>query len=328
VRALTALIITALLLVGTTGSAEESVFDGNWIALIPPQENCNGTSIMTLTMSGNTFQGQTRDPRNTEAFSGKIDADGNGSFLVYPGSPGTIKFSMDHFDANWNDSACSRHALGDRALTNAEAAAAYAQRRQLQSRYAELTKQATEGGHSVDFTVLRSFYPYTDQWDPYGNKTAALLDQAVAASKGTDCTTALEKLDEILKLDFTIDAAHALRSDCLAATGHESASRIESNIADGLIHSLMDSGDGATEGTAYVVMTEREEMDVLANRHLVLKLRQTQVRGSNGHLYDEIQGTSARDGESVKTVYFDVTSFTNGRKSRMAAIDTLASSMP
>jgi hypothetical protein len=75
-------------------------------------------------------------------------------------------------------------------------------------------------------------------------------------------------------------------------------------------------------------MTEREEMDVLANRHLVLKLRQTQVRGSNGHLYDEIQGTSARDGESVKTVYFDVTSFTNGRKSRMAAIDTLASSMP
>lgn len=327
-RALTTLIAAALMLAGTSESALASVFDGNWVALIPPQDNCNGTSIMTLTMSGNTFQGETRNAGNTEAFSGKVDSDGNGTFLVYPRSSGTIKFTTDHFDANWNERACRRHALGDRALTRTEAAAAYARRRQFQSRYVDLTKRATQGDRSVDFTMLRSFYPYTDQWDPYGNKTAALLDQAVAASKGKDCATALEKLDEILKIDFTIDAAHALRSDCLAATGQASTSKIESDIADALIHSLMDSGDGNTEGTAYVVMTEREEMDVLANRHLVLKLRQTQVRGSNGHLYDAIQGTSARDGESVKTVYFDVSSFVNGRKSRMAAIDTLASSMP
>lgn len=327
-RALSTSTVIALMLACTPAFALGSAFDGNWVALIPPQDNCNGTSIMTLTMSGNTFQGETRNPDHTEAFSGKIDADGNGSFVIYPRFPGTIKFTTDHFDANWNERVCSRHALGDRALTNVEAAAAYAQRKQFQSTYAELTKRATAGDHSVDFTALRSLYPYTDQWDPYGNKTAALLDQAVAASKGKDCAIAMEKLDNILRLDFTIDAAHALRSDCLAATGQESASRIESDIADGLIHSLMDSGDGNTEGTAYVVMTRREEMDVLANRDLVLKLRQTQVRGSNGHLYDEIQGTSTRDGESVKTVYFDVSSFVNGRKSRMAAIDTLASSMP
>jgi Domain of unknown function (DUF4919) len=328
VRALTTLFISALMLAATSEAASGGVFDGNWVALIPPQGDCNATSIMTLTMSGNTLQGETRNPDHTEAFSGKIDADGNGTFLVYPRSTGIIKFTADHFDANWNERVCSRHALGDRALTNAEAAAAYAQRKQFQSRYTELTRKATVGDHSVDFTALRSLYPYTDQWDPYGNKTAALLDQAAAASKGKDCATALEKLDEILRLDFTIDAAHALRSDCLAATGRESASQTESDIADGLIHSLMDSGDGNSEDTAYIVMTEREEMDVLANRHLVLKLRQTQVRGSNGHLYDEIQATSARDGESVKTVYFDVSSFVNGRKSRMAAIDTLASSMP
>jgi hypothetical protein len=59
---------------------------------------------------------------------------------------------------------------------------------------------------------------------------------------------------------------------------------------------------------AYVVVTEREQMDVLANRHLVLKVRQTQVRGNNGRFYDEVQATSGRSGESVKTVYFDVSS--------------------
>jgi hypothetical protein len=328
VRTLTTSVFATVLLAATTAPALAGGFDGSWVALIPPQENCNGTSIMTLTMSDNTFQGETRNFGNTLAFSGKIDADGNGTMVIYPRSAGTIRFTTDHFDANWNQAGCRRHALGDRALTSAEAAAAFAQRKQLQSRYAELTKRATQGDQSVDFTLLRASYPYTDQWDPYGNKTAALLDQAAAAAKGKDCASALEKLDEILRLDFTIDAAHALRSDCLAATGQDAASRIESNIADGLIHSLMDSGDGSTEATAYVVTTQREEMDVLANRHLVVKLRQTQVRGSNGHLYDEVQGTSAGEGALVKTVYFDVGSFVNGRKSRMAAIDTLASTMP
>ena len=322
------LLIMALMLAVSSTSALAGTFDGNWVALIAPQGECNSTLVMTLTLSGNTFQGQARNPRGTEAFSGKIDADGNGTFLVFPRFPGIIKFTPDHFDANWNNDACSRHALGDRALTSTETSAAFAARKQFQAVYVDLTKRASAGDKSVDFTVLRAAYPYTDQWDPFGNKTAALLDQAAAASRGKDCVTALEKLDEILKLDFTIDAAHALRSDCLAATGNDPASKIESDIADGLIHSLMDSGAGNTEITAYVVVTEREEMDVLANRHLVTKVRQTEVRGQDGHFYDEVQGTSARHGADISTVYFDVSSFVNGRKSRMAAIDTLTFAMP
>jgi hypothetical protein len=328
VRALATPLIAALTLAVVAAPALAGGFDGNWVALLPPQDNCNGTAIMTLTMSDSTFQGETRSFGSTEAFSGTIDAEGNGTLVIYPHSSGTIRFSADHFDANWNARACRRHAVGERALSSSEAAAAYAQRRQLQARYADLTRKAAQGDQSVDFTVLRSAYPYTDQWDPYGNKTTALLEQAAAAATGKDCTTALETLDAILKLDFTIDAAHALRSDCLAATGRDALARIESSIADGLIHSLMDSGDGNTEASAYVVMTRREEMDVLANRHLVVKLRQTQVRGDNGHLYDVVQGTSAADGAIVKTVYFDVSSLVNGRRSRMAAIDTLASTMP
>ena len=325
-RTFATLVFAALLLAVTAPLARAGGFDGNWVALLPPQDNCNGTAVMTLTMSDNTFQGETRSSGSTQVFSGTIDAEGNGTILIYPRSSGTIKFSADHFDANWNARACRRHAMGDRALSSSEAAVAYAQRRQLQSRYTDLARKAAQGD-PVDFAVLRSAYPYTDQWDPYGNKTTALLDQAAAAATGKDCTSAMEKLDAILKLDFTIDAAHALRSDCLAATGREPAAKIESNIADGLIHSLMDSGDGNTEASAYVVMTQREEMDVLANRQLAVKLRQTQVRGDNGHLYDVVQGTSATD-VAVRTVYFDVSSLVNGRRSRLAAIETLASAMP
>src|ERR1700678_3155846 len=119
-----------MLSVGATALAGS--FAGNWVALMPPQGHCNRTSIMTLTMSGNAFQGQTRNPASTEAFSGKIDADGNGTFLVYPRSSGIIKSTGDHFEAIWTSEACSRHALGDRALTSTETAAAYAARKQFQ----------------------------------------------------------------------------------------------------------------------------------------------------------------------------------------------------
>jgi len=325
-RPLPTLVIAAVLLLPCAALA--GAFDGNWVALIAPQEGCNGTAIMTLTMADGTLQGQTRNAGGTEAFSGNIDAEGNGTLVIYPRSSGTIKFSADHFDANWNERACRRHAIGERALTSTEAAAAYAQRKQFQARYVELARKATQGEQPVDFTALRAAYPYTDQWDPYGNKTTELLEEAAAAATGRDCATALEKLDQILKLDFTIDAAHALRSDCLAATGKQGAAQVESGIADGLIHSLMDSGNGDTEAGAYVVMTQREEMDVLANRHLVVKLRQTQIRGENGHLYDVVQATSATDGATVRRVFFDVSSLVTGRRSRLAAIDTLASTMP
>lgn len=319
---------TAAFMLSVGSTALAGSFDGNWVALIPPQGQCSRTSIMTLTLSGNTFQGQTRYPSSTEAFSGKIDAEGNGTFLVYPRFPGIIKFAGDHFDANWNNEVCSLHALGDRALTSVETSAAFSARKRMQSDYAHLTKRATEGDKSVDFSTLRAAYPYTDQWDPFGNKTAALLDQAAAAAKGKDCATALVKLEEILKLDFTIDTAHALRSDCLAATGNAGESKIESEIADSLIRSLMNSGNGNSEATAYVIVTQREEMDVLANRQLLLKVRQTEVRGEDGRFYDEVQATSTRSSERLETVYFDISSYVNGRKSRMAAIETLASTMP
>src|ERR1700678_2964778 len=137
-----------MLSVGATALAGS--FAGNWVALMPPQGHCNRTSIMTLTMSGNAFQGQTRNPASTEAFSGKIDADGNGTFLVYPRLSGIIKFSGDHVDANWNNDARGRDAVGAGACTSTETAAAYAARNQFQATYAELTKRAAAGDRTVD----------------------------------------------------------------------------------------------------------------------------------------------------------------------------------
>ena len=317
----------------------EGPFDGKWIAEIPPQEKpCNGTSVLEVVVANGSVIGQVHTPWGYSAFTGKVDGDGSGP-ISFGNDVGMIHFAKDHFEVNWSNTRCGeRTALGDRAPSEAQIKTIANQRRQYQETFDSLVQRATAGDAGVDYTALRNAYPFTEQWDPFGNKTASLLREAEAAKIGGDCAVALEKLEVVLKYDFTNDSAHALRADCIGATNQAEA-QIENNIANGLIHSLMESGDGLSEKTAYIVNTMREELDVLANRHIQLKTRHTEVRGSNGHYYDVVDGLSIRtpsnDGQGsgqtealARTVYFDVGSIVSGRMSRNAAATVASSAIP
>ena len=85
---------------------------------------------------------------------------------------------------------------------------------------------------------------------------------------------------------------------------------------------------GSTEESAYVVSTAYEEEDVLANRHIQVKTRQTEIRGSNGRFYDLVHGVSIATGAVTadaqgRDIYFDITAFVAGRASRRAAAQVL-----
>jgi hypothetical protein len=315
-------ILAAMCLVLMPLPALAGSFDGKWISEMPPQNTpCNWTAVMRVLVMDNQIMGQVIS--HSSPFSGTIDADGSGNFS-FGHDTGVIKFTGNRFDADWNTPKCGHlHASGDREPSDARKAEMTAERKQLQDRFAALMADA-EAGKTVDYTALRAAYPYTTSWDPYGNKTDAVLEQAVAAQKGGDCTSALEELDQIVKTDFIIDGAHALRADCLG----QDKGAAENAIANGLIHALMDSGDGASEKTAYVVVTMREERDVLANRHIQTKTRQTNVRGSDSHYYDRVDGVSFRNGVAEnRTLFFDVSAFTAGRLSRDAEITTVAATI-
>jgi len=320
-RSLAGLIIGMLAL--SVGTAIADTFDGNWIGQIPPSGRCHSVSTMTITVSGDTLSGVIHNLANVRSFTGTVDAEGNATFTTQYHYSGTIKFTADHFDANWNSGDCQRHSLGDRAPNAEQAAALVAQRKQLQATYDDLASRASAGERSVDFSVLRSAYPYTRQWDAFGKTTAPLMEQANAAAKGKDCATALQKLDEVLKIDYTLIAAHRVRSSCLKG----GAARVEARIADGLMDSLTGGGNGKSELTAYPVMTLHEEHDILVEKHIVLKTRDTEVRGSNGRYYDVVHGISLWNGIVAKDVYFDVTTEVNGRNSGMAATDAVQSTL-
>jgi hypothetical protein len=318
-KGLVACTVTISMLIAMPATA--GPFEGNWIGQIPPSGPCHGVATMTITVSGTSLSGVMHNsPTNQRAFKGTVDADGNATFTTQFGHPGTIKFSADHFDANWNSGDCQRHSLGDRAPDAAQIAAMTAHRNQAQATYDELTARAASGDKAVDFTILRSTLPFTRQWDAYDSNIASILEQAKIAANGRDCASALGKLDEVLKADYTLIAAHRLRADCLSGD----AARVESRIADALLHSLTHGGDGRSEASAYPVMSRHEETDLLADQHIVLKTRDVEVRGSNGRYYDVVHGVSVLYGLSVRDVYFDVSAEITGRNSAMAAKDAAA----
>jgi hypothetical protein len=319
--------LSAAILVGFLPLASQAAaapFDGRWLAEMPPEPGPGcGAAVMNVTVVGDTVIGQI--PSRNALFRGTLEDDGTGP-ISFGHDTGVIRFSGDHFEVNYITPKCGQHhVLGDRAPSDADNARMAAERQQKQIRFAELTKTA-EAGDTVDYSALRALYPYTEYWDPYGNRTDALVRQADAAAKGGDCAQAMPLLDQTLKYDFTIDSAHALRADCLKASDPRRAA-IEDGIANGLVRSLMQSGDGNSEQTAYVVSTAREERDVLANRSIELKTRETEIRGANGHYYELLDGVSLKDGVTLRKVYFDVSAYVAGRLSRAAAVAVVAASL-
>ena len=333
-----AVMIAAALGTGAAVSpaAAAGPFDGKWIADIPAGNGptCNYTSTLTLIVADGALQGRNQNPGNFRAVQGRVEADGTVNFTVGT-SPGTGKFTTDHFDITWFNGHCDRHALGNRAPDAGQQAAMAGERKNHQAAYADLMRRA-QAGEKIDTANLRAEYVYDENWDFYGNKVNGRLSEADAAAKGGDCASALEKTDEILKIDFTNIRAHEIRADCLES-GDRARSKIESGIAHALDDSLMASGDGDGEKTAYVVSTMNDELHVLAARKIQIKARQTEVRGSDGHYYDEVQGISIHSGfgaygqtmtsASVKTVYFNVDSFVKGRESHRAAVATAAATI-
>jgi hypothetical protein len=310
-------------------------FDGKWLADIPAQGKCNGTSTLNLIVADGHIQGQVHNPANVREMVGQVGDDGNGTFSVN-GAAGTIRFTGDHFDATWFNGTCDRHAEGDRAPDAGRQAALVEERRQHQASYADLTRRA-EAGEKIDYTLLRSEFPYSENWEFYDNKIGGLMTEAFASQKGKDCAAALDQAEQVIRLDFTVSQAHKIKSDCLEDTDR-AKSRIESAIADGLEDSLMDSGNGDSEKTATVITSMHEEMRALAKREIQLKTRATQVRGSDGHYYDRVDGISIRNsfvgnwgstGISVwsKTVFFNVDSFVKGHESKRAAITQAAATV-
>jgi hypothetical protein len=174
--------------------------------------------------------------------------------------------------------------------------------------YARLVEKARNGDADTNYTALRLSYAQTDGYDPYSASTSALFEDTWHALKVQDCTTALAKSTELLKIDFTRIMIHAMRSDCFDRLGDKANASRELMIGRGLAASLLGSGDGKSQATAFIVVTLNEEGFVL--RGLGVTQAGQSLVTQNGHEYDEIDGTD-KTGQKV-SVFFEVSNLFAG----------------
>lgn len=305
----------------TAAPAMAAPFDGKWLANMPAQNRCNSTATMALTVLDGAVIGEVQTADGVGQVSGKVDTDGTATLRIAERYLATAHFGTDRFDITWSNGTCLCHGEGDRAPDAATQATLATARAAHQASYAELVRRA-KAGEKVDYAKLRAEFVYDEHWDFYGDTAFGLQTQAYTAQQGKDCAGALEKAAQALALDFTLILAHQIRADCLQ---DRAPSRIESAIADGLENSLMRSGDGESQKTAYVISVMHDEQRVLSNRHMVPRARQSGTRGSDGHYYDVVQAASQRGGTRV--VYFNLDGFVAGRDSRRAMQATAAATV-
>ncbi len=169
--------------------------------------------------------------------------------------------------------------------------------------YDELVARAKTGDANVDYLALRNAFAESPNYDPYGSNLRGLQNDMLDAYRRADCAAVVAKADSILAVNFVHVDAHLLASLCHGKLGNEQAMRRERQAARGLIDSILRSGDGKSEESAFVVIQISEEYSIL--RLLELQPSSQALIHAQGHSYDRFEAKSSDTGQQV-VVFFNI----------------------
>src|SRR5437764_7503883 len=169
--------------------------------------------------------------------------------------------------------------------------------------YDELVARAKTGDADVDYLALRNAYAESPDYDPYGSKLTGLQNAMFEAYRREDCAAVLAKSESILAVNFVHVDAHLFASLCHEKLGNEEAMRREHEAARGLIGSILKSGDGKSEQSAFVVVQIAEEYNVL--RVLGLRPSTQALIHAQDHSYDRFEAKSGDTGRQI-VIFFNI----------------------
>jgi hypothetical protein len=169
--------------------------------------------------------------------------------------------------------------------------------------YDALVARAKAGDPTLDYRALRDAYAESESYQPYGAGNEDMTQKMRKAFAAGDCAATLESAHVIIDTTFVDLGAHMLSARCNELDGNAERAAFHRGIAKGLLDSILNSGDGATEKTAYVVVTIAEEYVVLSA--LGLHASGQTLANDDGHVFDVIDAAQVASGET-KTVYFQI----------------------
>jgi hypothetical protein len=168
--------------------------------------------------------------------------------------------------------------------------------------YEQLLTRAKAGDPGVDYQALRYSYAATPGFNPYGGAATAHTGAMMKAFKAGDCPNVVKEAAEVLDVNYTNIDAHMLSDLCYSRMGDDAQRAQHHATAAALLRSIASSGDGKSEGTAYVVIAVEEEYSLLSALGTKPK-RQALIQG-DGHMFDRIDVTTS-DGQT-QAVFFNI----------------------
>lgn len=169
------------------------------------------------------------------------------------------------------------------------------------SEYAGLRDRVKSGDFSVDFQRLRVSYVDSPEFKN-AKDTDEQRTQMIQALNGKDFKKAIENADVVLENNYADMDAHFCKYIAHRELGDPKQADFHRHVFDGLIKSILNSGDGKTKETAYVVVSVHEEYVVL--RVLGLQPQGQSLLHDQGHSYDVMKTKDRQSGEVV-TLYFN-----------------------
>ena len=176
-------------------------------------------------------------------------------------------------------------------------------RSEADARYLALADTAIAAPGTADYAALRTAYAHTSFYHPYG---AAILSDtlnkslkdalASPAQVGAYQDTVRKHAAHFVTHLHALSAAHSEKPVFINADAHR-------KHMDGIITSILKSGDGRTPQTAFTVIDIQEEY-MLMKEVLKIDGKKRPTLQQNGHVYDVFDYT-AKNG-STATIYFNV----------------------
>jgi hypothetical protein len=128
--------------------------------------------------------------------------------------------------------------------------------------YDSLLEQVKKGDPAADFTALRLAYADNPPKDS-GGIDADANKEMHSALRSKQYSKAIEYAEKIVKGKFVDINAHLVLAIAYKEKNDKDKEKFHSYVAEGLIKSILKSGDGKSQETAFVVISTDEEYVIL-----------------------------------------------------------------
>ncbi|MFA6570816.1 MAG: DUF4919 domain-containing protein [Bacteroidota bacterium] len=174
--------------------------------------------------------------------------------------------------------------------------------------YDDLLSRVKKGDSTVDFFDLRMAFSQTKEYLPYADAFPDLNNKILESLKKKNYSLVVDYCNELLDKNYTDLYAHFFCDEAYAALNVPDKSRYHRYFWQSLMNSILKSGDGLTNKTAYMIITSKEEYFMLFIHGYETKTIKQESLG--GEPIDIYTGVSSRNNDTLK-VHFNASVMLN-----------------